>query len=185
MQIITEKNFIGADPNHPDAEFFHVLKYEDGNLSHIPKKFFRNNHDEDILNLPFGEFIIGRDSIFGPGSVAKYDSGRQKLVVGRHVRAGLRVKLILNGQHNVDTMAMSMFSGLIRTPPAPQYGDLQIKNDIWIGDETMILGGATIENGCVIGARSLILPNFQTEPFGIYSGSPARLIRFRFSEKII
>ena len=27
-------------------------------------------------------------------------------------------------------------------------------------------------------------PNFRSEPYGIYAGSPARLIRFRFSEKV-
>jgi carbonic anhydrase/acetyltransferase-like protein (isoleucine patch superfamily) len=41
-----------------------------------------------------------------------------------------------------------------------------------------------IENGCVIGARSLLPPNFRSEPYGIYAGTPAKLIRFRFSEKV-
>lgn len=72
----------------------------------------------------------------------------------------------------------------LRGPPQPQYGDTVVKNDIWIGDEVMMLGGSTIENGCVIGARSLIPPNFKSEPYGIYAGSPAKLIRFRFSESI-
>jgi hypothetical protein len=27
-------------------------------------------------------------------------------------------------------------------------------------------------------------PNFRSEPYGIYAGSPARLIRFRFPEKV-
>lgn len=55
---------------------------------------------------------------------------------------------------------------------------------MWLGDEVMMLGGGIIENGCVIGARSLLPPNFRSEPYGIYAGSPARLIRFRFSEKV-
>ena len=59
-----------------------------------------------------------------------------------------------------------------------------MKNDIWIGDEMMMLGGGIIENGCVIGARSLLPPNFRSEPYGIYAGTPAKLIRFRFSEKV-
>ena len=48
----------------------------------------------------------------------------------------------------------------------------------------MMLGGGMIENGCVIGARSLLPPNFRSEPYGIYAGTPAKLIRFRFSEKV-
>jgi len=68
--------------------------------------------------------------------------------------------------------------------PPPQYTDFIIKNDVWLGDEVMMLGGGIIENGCIIGARSLVPPNFRSEPYGIYAGSPARLIRFRFSEKV-
>ena len=48
----------------------------------------------------------------------------------------------------------------------------------------MMLGGGIIENGCIIGARSLVPPNFRSEPYGIYAGSPAKLMRFRFSEKV-
>jgi virginiamycin A acetyltransferase len=36
----------------------------------------------------------------------------------------------------------------------------------------------------VIGARTVVPPNFRTEPYGIYVGSPARLVRFRFPEKV-
>jgi carbonic anhydrase/acetyltransferase-like protein (isoleucine patch superfamily) len=68
--------------------------------------------------------------------------------------------------------------------PPPQYIDSIIKNDVWLGDEVMMLGGGIIENGCVIGARSLLPPNFRSEPYGIYAGTPAKLIRFRFSEKV-
>ena len=41
-----------------------------------------------------------------------------------------------------------------------------------------------MENGCIIGARALLKQNFKSEPYGIYGGTPAKLIRFRFSEKI-
>src|SRR3989339_791984 len=40
-----------------------------------------------------------------------------------------------------------------------------------------------IGNGCAIGANSLVTKN--CEPFGIYAGIPAKLIRYRFSKRII
>src|SRR5690606_25441782 len=111
--------------------------------------------------------------------------GVQSLRVGRFVAGGLRLRFLLNGQHEMRTISTFMFSicgnGLRNVPP-PQYEDSIIKNDIWIGDEVMMLGGGVIEDGCVIGARSLLPPNFRSEPYGIYAGTPARLIRFRFSE---
>jgi acetyltransferase-like isoleucine patch superfamily enzyme len=117
----------------------------------------------------------------------KYDAGIQSLRVGRFVAGGLRLKFLLNGQHEMRTISTAMFSVLgmgLKNATPPQYIDSIIKNDIWIGDEMMMLGGGIIENGCVIGARSLLPPNFRSEPYGIYAGTPAKLIRFRFSEKV-
>lgn len=126
-----------------------------------------------------------RDSASDP--IAKYDAGKQNLAVGRFVAGGLRLRFLLNGQHDMRTISTSMFSvqGMgLRNAPPPQYADTVIKNDAWIGDETMVLGGSVIENGCVIGARSVLPPNFRSEPYGIYAGAPACLIRFRFPEKV-
>jgi len=185
MQILTESNVLGIDEQHPDAAHFTVLRYQDGLSSHIPKGLFRNNHDEDISQAPWGRFQIGRDSILGPGSIAKYDGNQQSLLIGRHVRGGLRLRFLLNGQHETRSAAMSMFGGGgVRVPRPPQHGDTVLQNDLWIGDEAMLLGGVTIANGGVIGARSLVPAGLQTEPYGIYQGNPARLMGFRFGEKL-
>mgnify|MGYP006076554041 CR=1 FL=1 len=60
---------------------------------------------------------------------------------------------------------------------------IDIGNDVWIGRDVLIMPGVKIPNGCVIGAKSLITKNL--EPYGVYVGSPAKLIKFRFSEKIV
>jgi virginiamycin A acetyltransferase len=184
MNVTTSEDFIGVQANHAFSKAFIVLGYSDGSISTIPNNFFRNWMDEEAT---VGTFVIGKCSGLGVGSIAKYDAGLQKLVVGKFVAGGLRVKFLLNGQHDMRTISMSMMSvfgsGLTNAPP-PQYGDMTIRNDVWIGDEAMFLGGSTVENGCVIGARTLVPANFKSEPYGIYVGSPARLVRFRFSERI-
>lgn len=58
-----------------------------------------------------------------------------------------------------------------------------IQNDVWIARNCTILSGVTIANGCVIGANSTVTKD--TEPYGVYIGSPARLIRHRFSKHTI
>jgi acetyltransferase-like isoleucine patch superfamily enzyme len=184
MQIYTEDDFTGTVPDHPWAEQFAVLGFAEGGISTIPHDFFRNWLDQDPQH---GHFYIGRCSGLGVGSTVKYDAGRQNLCIGRFVAGGLRLRFLLNGQHEMRTISTYMFSvaGMgLRNAPPPQYADSVIKNDVWIGDELMMLGGGIIENGCVIGARSLLPPNFRSEPYGIYVGSPARLVRFRFSEKV-
>ncbi|MET0950530.1 MAG: hypothetical protein ABWY17_18810 [Pseudomonas sp.] len=184
MQIYTEDDFTGVVPDHPWAGQFTVLGYATGGISTIPHDFFRNWLDQEAQ---IGSFYIGRCSGLGVGSLVKYDAGHQSLCVGRFVAGGLRLRFLLNGQHESKTISTYMFSILgmdIQNAPPPQYADSVIKNDVWIGDEVMMLGGGIIENGCIIGARSLLPPDFRSEPYGIYAGSPARLIRFRFSEKV-
>lgn len=184
MQVFTEDDYTGVVPDHPWAQQFTVLGFREGGNSFVPNNFFRDWLDEEAQH---GHFYIGRCSGFGVGSLVKYDAGHQSLAVGRFVAGGLRLKFLLNGQHDMRTISTYMFGiqgmGLRNVQP-PQYADSVVKNDIWLGDEMMMLGGGTIENGCVIGARSVLPPNFRSEPYGIYAGSPAKLIRFRFPEKV-
>ncbi len=184
MKITTDDDCIGFDESHPWSKQFKMIKYADGFHSAIPHDFFQNwlGEESDI-----GTLYIGKGSAFGVGSIVKYDAGIQSLRVGRFVAGGLRLKFILNGQHEMRTLSTNMFGAFcegLQHPAPPQYADTIIKNDVWIGDEAMVLGGGMVENGCVIGARALLPPNFRSEPYGIYAGSPAKLIRFRFSEKI-
>jgi len=52
---------------------------------------------------------------------------------------------------------------------------LLIKRGCYFGDNSIIMGGITIAEDCIIGANSFV--NKDTEPGGVYAGTPAR--RFR------
>ncbi len=52
---------------------------------------------------------------------------------------------------------------------------LHIKQGSFFGDNSIIMGGITIAENCVIGACSFV--NKDTEPYGVYVGTPARRIR--------
>lgn len=58
-----------------------------------------------------------------------------------------------------------------------------IGNDVWIGCNSTILRGVTIGDGAVIGANSLV--NKDVPPYAIVVGSPAKIIKYRFSDEII
>lgn len=58
--------------------------------------------------------------------------------------------------------------------------DCHIGNDVWIGDNAIILGGISVADGSVIGAGTIVTKN--TEPYGIYVGVPAKKIGSRFTE---
>lgn len=57
------------------------------------------------------------------------------------------------------------------------YAPVHICTNVWIGAKATVLMGTTIQSGCVIGAHSLV--NDNTEPDGIYVGSPAHRVKNR------
>lgn len=52
---------------------------------------------------------------------------------------------------------------------------IRIEDGCWIGANSIVLGGVTIGEGCVIAAGSVV--NKDCEPNSLYGGVPARLIR--------
>jgi len=61
--------------------------------------------------------------------------------------------------------------------------NVSIGNDVWIGKNVHIMPGTVIHNGCVIGTNSIVTKD--CEPYGIYAGTPAKLIRHRFMPNVI
>jgi acetyltransferase-like isoleucine patch superfamily enzyme len=62
-------------------------------------------------------------------------------------------------------------------------GKVIIGNDVWIGEDVVILSGITIGDGCCIGARSVVTKNL--EPYSICVGTPCKSVKLRYSKEII
>ena len=55
--------------------------------------------------------------------------------------------------------------------------------DVWVGLQALILGGAKIGHGACIGAGAIVKK--EIPPYAIAVGSPARVVKTRFSDEII
>jgi acetyltransferase-like isoleucine patch superfamily enzyme len=60
---------------------------------------------------------------------------------------------------------------------------ITIGNDVFIGMNVSILDGVTIGDGAVIGAGAVVTKN--VEPYAIFGGVPAKLIKYRFDSETI
>ena len=56
-----------------------------------------------------------------------------------------------------------------------------IEDDVWIGANSIILGGVKIGNGAIIGAGAVVTKD--VPPRAIVAGNPAKLIKYRMGEK--
>lgn len=62
-------------------------------------------------------------------------------------------------------------------------GSVTIKNDVWIGAHSVILGGVTIGDGAVVAANAVVTSDIP--PYAIAAGTPAKVIGYRFSDETI
>ena len=83
--------------------------------------------------------------------------------------------------HNTDFISTFPFNAIFNRPEITTHpktkGDIIIGSDVWIGEGSMIMGGVTIGDGAVIGARSVVTRDVM--PFHIVAGSPAKHKKFR------
>lgn len=56
-------------------------------------------------------------------------------------------------------------------------GGIVVEDDVWIGANCVILDGAILRKGCVIGANSLV--SGEMAEYSVNIGSPARLVGWR------
>lgn len=61
--------------------------------------------------------------------------------------------------------------------------DISIGNDVWIGDDVFLKPGISVGDGSVIGAKAVVTKD--VPPYAIVAGVPAKIIRYRFDDKII
>ena len=126
---------------------------------------------------------IGMHTYANPGTFI-----RSNVHIGRYTSIG-RNCTIGTGSHNVDSLSTSAFFAKRVTPVlklADNINRIRVLcgNDVWIGDNAIIFSGVKIGDGAVIGGGAIVTKD--VEPYAIVVGSPAKILRLRFSyEQII
>jgi acetyltransferase-like isoleucine patch superfamily enzyme len=130
------------------------------------------------------EIKIGRGSLMGAD--AELNLYYAKLIVGQFSHTSSYFTAV-GSRHTLQypaTFSVSRGPYAFLGETADKVADIVIGNDVWIGVKVVVLPGIHIADGCVVGAGSIVTKSL-TEPYGIYAGNPAKLIRFRFPSHVI
>ena len=142
-------------------------------------------------NIVVGEFTYIADSEFESHVTHHYEWNGDKLIIGKFCQIAAGVEFVMNGANHqmnaVSTFPFYTMEGWEMAPPAisdlPLKGDTIVGNDVWIGQNAVILPGVHIGDGAIIGANSVV--GRDIPPYTIVVGNPARETRKRFDDELI
>jgi virginiamycin A acetyltransferase len=111
-------------------------------------------------------------------------TGRAPIRVGRYVAAGSEV-LMVSSNHDTRNANMQLALHVALDPGGTlkRSEPISVLDGVWIGHRAILLSGVTVGHGAVIGAGSVVARDIPA--FAIVAGSPARMIRMRFSDEMV
>ena len=115
------------------------------------------------------EISLGNNVQLGRGTwiITNLNVGNDVLVAGNVVFAG-------KNDHHFDLAGNTMWDA-----PRGIDAPTMVGNDVWIGSNSVILGGVNIGDGSIVAAGSVVVKDIP--PFEIWGGNPAKKIKDRFS----
>ena len=118
---------------------------------------------------------IGSNVIIGEGSTIM--ATRSNIYIGNNVITGPNIT-IRGGDHRIDMVGKCIIDVGEDEKLPENDKDVVIKDDVWIGQNAIILKGVTIGEGSVIGAGSIVTKD--VPPYTIHVGvhSPYEFRRF-------
>lgn len=116
-----------------------------------------------------GDVHIGKNSYINSGVVIYSGNG---VHIGEDVLIASNCTLApVNHQYKLKS------TKIVEQRFQPSRGGIIIEEDVWIGANSVILDGAILRKGSVVGANSLV--SKELEPYSINVGNPTKCIGFR------
>ena len=142
-------------------------------------------------NIIVGDFTYIADSEFESHVTNYYPWSRDQLIIGKFCQIASGVEFVMNDANHqmnaVTTFPFYTLEGWEMNAPDPSEmpfkGNTVIGNDVWIGQNAVILPGVHIGDGAVIGANSVV--GSDVAPYTIVIGNPAKVLRKRFDDELI
>ncbi len=106
--------------------------------------------------------------------------GAKPVQIGRWCDIGEGVTIVSSDHDMAHPILNLRLLGRLEILSNQPSGEISIGNNVWIGDNAILLKGVSVGNGAVIGAQAVVTRD--VAPYSVVAGSPAREIRKRLTE---
>jgi virginiamycin A acetyltransferase len=133
------------------------------------------------MSLIVGKHTYGHNNI----RVISWSRKELRINIGSYCSFGSNIRLIIDGNHRIDSFSSYPFHNLFKEVPPNNWGKENpvIGNDVWIGMDATIYSGVTIGDGAVVAGQSVVTKS--VPPYAVVAGNPARIVKYRFSDAVI
>ncbi len=145
-------------------------------------------HPSSVFSI--GAFSYFRGRMVRAARIGRYCSIAPEVVIGatEHPIDWLSTSKIMYSPNGYDFEAFYNRSAGItarreRFIYSERISEVNIGNDVWIGDSAFIRGGVTIGDGAIVGAHAVVTKD--VPPYSIVAGVPARVVKMRFPDAVI
>jgi len=113
-----------------------------------------------------GDLLIGEHVVINSGCVLYTGQG---ITIGNHVAIAANCTFAPVNHAYQDKHRLIREQGFL-----PGKGGIVIEDDVWIGANCVLLDGAVLRCGCVVGAGSIV--RGELAAYTVYAGQPLRVV---------
>lgn len=142
-----------------------------------------NSHNYTSANILFNEnqVCVGKKT-YGELNINLGTNPERRVIIGNYCSIAPNVQFIIN-PHNYKFF--SSWGWQIYEYNERWYGwenktKIIVEDDVWIGQGALILGGAILHQGCVIGAGAVV--SGEVPPYAIYANHT--VLKYRFNDEV-
>lgn len=153
-----------------------VVAYECDIVNSELEEYCNLAHHSSLMNCYIGKRTsIGRYSKIRDARIGKYCSVSWDVTIGA----------VSHPSTHISSHAFPYRKqfGLVEQDFNIEQKTTWIGNDVWIGCNSVILSGVSVGDGAIIGAGAVVTKDVPS--YGIVTGVPARLLRYRFESEVI
>lgn len=128
--------------------------------------------------------VVGHHT-YGTINFHSSNSLSDSLMIGSYCSISSDAHFLLGGEHQYCCLSTYPFKELLFNSEIESVskGPIILADDVWIGCNALILSGVSIGQGAIVAAGSVVTKD--VPPYAIIGGSPAKIIKYRFSKRVI